>query len=143
MKKISMIILFLLSTLSWAGPGDGTLPVIRHINIDFQEGQLQRDLRLPNCVNLGIKPSDIQAGGSQITATLQLDSSRIVQEINIRKNRGVIDLTVSTKNARAQVLDSTLISVSESEFHNSVKLNSGELQQRLQINTTSTGCVTK
>ncbi|MAZ50066.1 MAG: hypothetical protein CME65_16000 [Halobacteriovoraceae bacterium] len=143
MKKISMILLFILTSTVYAAPGDGTLPVIRHINIDFQEGQLQRDLRLPNCINLGIKPSDIQAGGSQINATLQLDSSRIVQEISIRKNRGVIDLSVSTKNSRSQILDSTLISVSESEFHNSVKVNAGEIQQTIQINGTSTGCVTK
>ena len=143
MKTISMMILFTLSQLSFAAPGDGTLPAIRAINIDFQEGQLQRDLRLPNCINVGIKPSDLKANGTQISKTLQLDSSRLVQDIRIRKNRGVIDMSVSTKNARNQVLSSSLISVSESEFHNSVQVNQGEIQQTIQLNTTSAGCVTK
>ena len=143
MKTTMMIILLILSQLTIAGPGDGTLPAIRAINIDFQEGQLQRDLRLPNCVNLGIKPSDLKAGGKEISKVLEFNSSHIKQEIKIRKNRGVMDLSVSTKDSHNRALGSSLISVSESEFHNSVQVSQGEIQQRIQINATNTGCISK
>lgn len=139
MKTISMII-FLFSQLAFGGGGDGTLPVIRSINIEFQAGQLQHQLNLPDCVNMKLAPSESK-NKKYLKKKVDIKNASLVQTITLQKQSGVLGLKVDSKLRNNKLLDSQTKGLSESEFMNEVSMSNSTLIQSIQLNSSKSGCV--
>lgn len=140
MKKISMMIILLFSQVVYATGGDGTLPVIRSINIEFEAGQLQQQLKLPDCVNIKLAPTETKNKKS-LAKKIDIHNSSMIQTITLKKKRGIVYLKVDSKLRNNQKLYSLTKGLSESEFMNEVSVSNSILIQSIQLNGHKAGCV--
>lgn len=142
MKKLIILFTLILTQLAFAdiGGGDGTLPVIRNLNIEVEAGVLQRELNIPTCIDLRVSPEDFKSK-KRMRKTLRLNDKDLKQEIEIKKVNGLIELNVETSNTRAGRIDTQILAVSETEYHNTLQFGQNRLNQRIQINSQGTNCV--
>ncbi len=142
MKKLILLLIITLSqtTLADIGGGDGTLPVIRNINIEIEAGNLQRELNIPTCIDLKVSPEDFRSK-KRMRKTLRLNDNHLKQDIEIQKVNGVIELNVETRNQGTARLDTQILAVSETEFHNTIQFGQNSLNQTIQINSQGRNCV--
>jgi hypothetical protein len=136
-KSFLTTLLTLLCLVSTAQAGDGTLPVIRSINIEFDQGSLRNQLLLPKCVN--IKIENMVPKTKVLNKQFQLKKAKMEQKIKIRKLNGLIDIKIETKLLNRPV-QSSLLNLSESQFQNQLEIAHDTLIQNIQLNTNGIGC---
>lgn len=136
-KSFLTTLLTLLCLVSTAQAGDGTLPVIRSINIEFDQGSLRNQLLLPKCVN--IKIGNMAPKTKVLNKKFQLKKSQMEQKIKIQKINGLIDIKIETKLLNRPV-QSSLLNLSESQFQNQLEIAHETLIQNIQLNTNGIGC---
>lgn len=125
----TFLILIFLATAVFA---DGTLPVIRTVNIEFKPGQLQQQLKLPSCVNMALLGQSIQNG--KLSARLKFAKGAVTQDLTIQKREDIMDVTVKTVINNSEVVHSQVTALSEVEFLNQLRLTHASLNQVIRLN---------
>jgi hypothetical protein len=135
--KENMIIKYLItlallvgSSFVIAGPGDGTLPVIRSVQVKFIDGNFNS---LPGCVNISVNRS--LALGERFTKVLSFRKIDLKQQIVLENKAGSLNLKVVSKSILSlNKLSGLKKKVSRNEHLNELKLNTGQVTQIIQIN---------
>ena len=136
--KYLLLMTLIFSQFVYANGGDGTLPVIRTINVEFDRGNLRQMLKLPKCVNMQVKHSDIKAG--KLTKKLNLKNVQLKQRIVVRKRQGITDVTVASSLGNTRQLQSNVRGLSETQFLNEIEVEESTLIQAINLNEMKAGC---
>lgn len=131
MKKI--ILMTVLFNMALCFAGDGTLPVIRSLEINFINNGPGTDMGIPECLRLNIN-KEIKKDNS-ITKVFKLKLANLGQEIKLSNLNGDLDVIVkSVKLNTKKSLPSLKKDLNEFEFMNEFKLNETTLIQHIRVN---------
>jgi hypothetical protein len=140
--RFLLIMTFLtLSSLSFAQSGDGTLPVIKKINVSFEDAQ---SFKLPKCavinVNKQLKP------GSKIEKVVSFDRASLKQKYTIKSSGSGTLPVISVKSFINGRRVNNLLTNMGSMHYNEISTSSGRIFQNVSLSnfeSSPNGCVRK
>lgn len=141
MKKILLILLSF--HLSLCVAGDGTLPVIRDIQIDFLDNGPGRNIQLPKCVVVNINTK--LKNQDSLTKKISLKKANLKQTIKVANRNGDIVVRLNSHLLNNNIpVRSIRRDLNSFEFMNELNLMDQTLVQHIQINPEFKGsCVRK
>jgi hypothetical protein len=142
MKKLLFLFLVLNYSSSFAS-GDGTLPVLESVKIDFLDSGPGLNMALPDCVVFKInRPIRNREG---VTKKIRLKKANLEQTVNLSNRNGRIDVQLKSKDISNQrPIKSIRRDLNQTEFMNEINLNNETVIQHIQINTAGNGnCLMK
>lgn len=129
---LKMLIAFTLVTSAFARGGDGTLPLLRNISVDFQNAADLSNIRLPRSLNLNISRDDLQ--GNKIVKKIRLNNKQLEQEFHISERNGNLDLDLNTSFQGRKLGHKTSIKpLNGNLFMTSTEINGTELVQMIEL----------
>lgn len=138
--KYIFTISIIFHTLSLYAIGDGTLPVIRSIQIDNID--IPTQLRnLPDCIELNINKTI--NNNSFIDSTYIDTKSGLVQKLILANKNGTLELNVQLKLKDQLKNRISTKQIGQNEFIVNADLDNSSLRQRLILNDTSRACIKK
>jgi hypothetical protein len=131
MKLIFCLIVFITSTLSFAGPGgDGTLPVIRSVEVSFIDGNIPR---LPSTMNIDVNV--LLQKNEHIIKKLKVKKLDLDQQIKLSNVEGELKVDVkSMSSTNAVAFKSVLQAVNSHELFNELLMGGNTLTQSIKVN---------
>lgn len=141
MRFLLIMTLLTLSSLSFAQSGDGTLPVIRKLNVSFEDaGQF----KLPKCavidINKQLKP------GSKIEKVVNFDRAALKQKYTIKSSGSGTLPVISVKSFINGKPAKNLLTNMGSMHYNEISTHGGRIFQNVSLSnfeTSPSGCVRK
>jgi hypothetical protein len=133
MKKL-LFLLLVLNISNCLASGDGTLPVIRDVKIDFLDSGPGLNIGLPSCVVLTINKK--LKNEASVSKSVQLKKANLEQTINLTNKNGDIQIKLESQllNSRRSLI-SIRRDLSNSEFMNELNLNNETIIQHIQVNS--------
>lgn len=132
MKKLILLTFILLSSVVFAGPGgDGTLPVIRSVEVSFVDGNLPR---LPDTINLELNV--LLKKNEEVIKKIDLKQLALKQNLKLKNINGELKIEVASKAQTTQDIIKSLLQQVESNIHfNELLLpDQSKLTQSIKVN---------
>ncbi len=142
MKNVLLIFMCLALNIGFAG--DGTLPVIRNVQIDFLNSGPGLNQGLPSCIRVNFNSRLKQ--NSTVSKKIRLKNANLIQTINLTNQNGDVKINLKSKHLKTKLpLNSIRRDLNHSEFMNELNINNETLVQHIQLNAGSTGanCLSK
>jgi hypothetical protein len=111
--------------------GDGTLPVIRSIEVEFLERGHELQNSLPKCMNIVIN----KAVKDSVEKSILLKKANLEQIVLVNNNQGDLSVVIKARTISDRVLlQMRRQDLNQSEFLNDFRLQDNQLRQYIQIN---------
>ena len=134
--KMKYILLLMLGFHFHALAGDGTLPLIRNVQIDFLQDTAGLGIKLPNCLNVKINKK--LRKGNPLTKKVKLKEANLLQTLKLENIGQDIKIGVESKSLNSgQMLPSLGKPLNPQELLNEINLGDGMILQKLEMNTGS------
>lgn len=135
MKKVLLLILCVSFNVSFAG--DGTLPVVRNVQIEFLNSGQGLNIGLPDCVRVDFNSS--LKRNKSISKKIKLKNVNLVQILNLKNNGDLIVNLDSAKLKSNTPLNSIRKDLNQSEFMNELSFNDQIILQHISLNSRDSG----
>ena len=119
--------------------GDGTLPVLNTVNIEFERVDFNQVVHLPNCINLKVDKNDIDQ--NSVVKEFGYAPAGLNQKLKIQLSNHNIEVKVDTNIKGMGHFRSSMKTYGQMEYYHEAESESGSMVQAIRLNYSPGNCV--
>ncbi len=135
MRKLIIFLFF----INFSFAGDGTLPVLNTVNIEFERIDFNEVVRLPNCLNLKVSARDIKQ--NSIVKEFDYVPAGLNQKLKIKAINERVKVEVDTNIKGMGQFRSNLRAYGPMEYYHEAESDKGSMVQAIRLNYRPENCI--